>query len=636
MPKSPNAEIKVGGSPIGEALKARRSRVEVEDHLILPDTFAVYFHDPRHADPDDRQRGSGSLLSQNGIEIGSEVSISVAPAPKDDQENPPVEQLIEGEVTTIEACYDEVNSYLVVRGYDKTHRLHRGRKTKAYVQNRDGDLVNEAAGAAGLSAGTVDDPGTQREHLARLNLTDWELLQARAKLTGREALAKEGKLDYRTPTEASGAPSPSAPAGTNPIVRKYPTDLLSFNPRVTAPQYAKVEVRGWDPVKKEAVKPNQVDVTSASASLNGQPADLAGVFGTGVYVHPTPFASAQEASDAAAALAEQIGSTFAEADGIARGHPELKAGTAITVEGVSDEFKGKWTITSSRHVLSWEAGAEEPYVTHLEMSGRQDRSLMGLTSAVESSKGASSSGTTIHGVNIGVVTDANDPDNRGRVKIELPWLSDDFVSDWARVAQPGAGDKRGMVALPEVGDEVLVAFQMGDPRFPYVIGNLYNGKDQPSATEGDPLTRDSGQMALEGYVSRTGHRLVYQDKDDFVLLRTGPDDGSAKYLLKLDKKNKVIEVTSDGKITIKGVDDITIKGDANIKVESGQNLDGKAGGNVKIEATGTMDLKAGGNLTIKGAMVKVEGSGQVEVSGPMVGVKGSAMTEISGGMVKIN
>jgi phage protein D/phage baseplate assembly protein gpV len=604
MAGSPNAEIKIGGSPIGEALKPRRSRVEVEDHLILPDTFAVYFHDPRHSDPDDRQRGSGSLLSQNGIEIGKEVSISAA-ANEGDQK----ELLIEGEVTAIEGAYDEVNSYIVVRGYDKTHRLHRGKKTQAVVQKRDSDLVSEAAGVAQLAQGQVDDPGTQKEHFFRANLTDWQLIQARAKATGREARAKDGKFDYRTPTEASGAPSPSAPAGTNPKVMKYPTDLMSFNPRVTAPQYGKVEVRGWDPVKKEAVKPNPVDVTSTSASINGQkPKDLAGTFGDAVFVQSTPFTSAQEVSDVAAALAEQIGSTFAEADGVARGHPQLKAGTAITVEGVSDEFKGKWTITSSRHVMSWDAGAEEPYVTYLEMSGRQDRSLMGLTST-ESSNGALGSGTAIYGVNIGLVVNTKDPDNRGRVKVQFPWLPDPNESDWARVVQPGAGKGRGMVSLPEVGDEVLVAFQMGDPQVPIVIGNLYNGVDKPSTTEGDPLTRDNGQMALEGYVSHTGHRLVFQDKDGFVLLRTGPDDGSVKYLLKLDKTNKIIEVTSDGKVTIKGADDITVKGDANIKVEAGGNLDEKAGGNVKIEASGNMDLKAGGNMNVQASgMTTIKGS----------------------------
>lgn len=607
MPMTPNAEIKIGGSPIAEELKARRSRIEVEDHLILPDTFALYFHDPRHSIHDDRQRGSGSFLQQNGVQIGAEVAISAAASDEDQKE-----LLIEGEVTCIEACYDEVNSYLVVRGYDKSHRMHRGKKTQAHVQKRDGDLVGEAARAAGIADGQVDDPGTQVEHFARLNLTDWELLQARAKATGREVLMRDGKLHFRKPTSASSAPSPAAPAGTDPLVLKFPDTLLSFNPRLTAPQYGKVEVRGWDPAKKEPIKPNPVDITSKSASLNDQPTQLAHVFGDSVFFQPTPFSVPAEVSDMAAALAEQIGSTFAEADGVSRGHPKLKAGTAVTVEGVSEEFKGKWTISGSRHVLSWDQAADEPYVTHLDMSGRQDRSLLGLTSGVSTNSPVGSD-PRIYGVVIGLVVNTEDPIKLGRVKVKYPWLPDPNESDWARVLQPGAGKKRGMIATPEVDDEVLVAFEHGDQRRPYVIGNLYNGKDKPSSAEADPLTREGGKAAVEGYVSRSGSRLIFHDKggDEYVLLRTGPDSGNPKVLLKLDKKNTTIELTSDGEIKIKaGAKPITVQGDAKITIEAKQDVEVKAGTSMKLEATASLELKA--------AAVKIEGTGPVEVKGAVV------------------
>jgi uncharacterized protein involved in type VI secretion and phage assembly len=244
------------------------------------------------------------------------------------------------------------------------------------------------------------------------------------------------------------------------------------------------------------------------------------------------------------------------------------------------------------------------------MSGRQDRSLLGLTTP-EPANGALGSGEPIYGVVIGQVEDTQDPDNLGRVKLWFPWLTDKtgagaFVSDWAWVVQPGAGKDRGMIALPEVDDLVLVAFFMGNPRFPYVIGNLYNGVDKPITTDGDPLTRDGGTMLWTGYVSRTGHALVFQDKDEFVQLRTAGD----KTYLKLDKKGTIIELEGEDKITIHGAGDITVKGDANIKVEAGANLEEKGGANVKIEATG--------NLELKGAMVKIEGSGPVEIKGAVV------------------
>ncbi len=85
---------------------------------------------------------------------------------------------------------------------------------------------------------------------------------------------------------------------------------------------------------------------------------------------------------------------------------------------------------------------------------------------------------------IGVVTAVDDPESLGRVKVKFPWLADDYESWWARVAQLGAGPDRGAVWLPEVNDEVLVAFEHGDTRRPYVVGGLCNGVDNPPFGDG--------------------------------------------------------------------------------------------------------------------------------------------------------
>jgi uncharacterized protein involved in type VI secretion and phage assembly len=94
----------------------------------------------------------------------------------------------------------------------------------------------------------------------------------------------------------------------------------------------------------------------------------------------------------------------------------------------------------------------------------------------------------ITGVVIGIVTNNKDPDGLGRVKLRFPWLSGSTESDWARVATPMAGNGRGLYFLPEVDDEVLVLFERGDVRFPFVIGALWNGKDQAPAGNSDGKT----------------------------------------------------------------------------------------------------------------------------------------------------
>src|SRR6266851_1915075 len=86
-----------------------------------------------------------------------------------------------------------------------------------------------------------------------------------------------------------------------------------------------------------------------------------------------------------------------------------------------------------------------------------------------------------YGVEVGIVTNVKDPQKLGRIKVQLPRLPGGPESDWARVAQPAAGAGRGFYWLPEVGDEVLIAFELGQANRPYVIGTLWNGKDKPMA-----------------------------------------------------------------------------------------------------------------------------------------------------------
>jgi phage protein D len=600
---SSKAVIKIDGSDLDPELEGLLDQVVVEDHLSLPDTFSIRFRDQyRH------QQGATpgqSLLEKAKLKIGAEVTISAVPLGGDE----PEPALIIGEVTAIEGSY-ESRAHVSVRGHDPYHRLHRGRKTETYTQVTDGNLVQTLAGEAGLTVGTVDDPGLQYEHISRFNRTAAEFLGPIARAHDRELrIVSNGmaQLTYQEHGEASAAPSPSGSPPAGPPARHeltYEKNLKYFAPRISSPQHKEVEARGWDPVNKTALKSSPEQITGTNAelpNLGEDPASLAGKFGSSAFLQPGPHTVQGEVDAIAKALAAQIGSTYAEAEATTEGMA-VRAGEAVSVAGVSKEFVGKWTVASARHVFD-----STGYHTHLILSGPQDRSLYGLM-ANASERGLVDSGPPINGVVVGQVTDVKDPDKLGRVKVKFPWLSDTFVSDWAWVVQQGAGANRGEVVLPEVNDTVLVGFFLGDPRHPYVLGGLYNGQDKADPGDGDVVDGNSGEINWRGFVSRTGHRMIFSDKsgDEYIELSTK----DKKYLLKLDQGKTQIEVTSDGKITITGKQDITVKGDANIKVEAGGNLEEKATGNVKIEATGNMELK--------GAMVKIEASGVLEAKGSVI------------------
>ena len=149
----------------------------------------------------------------------------------------------------------------------------------------------------------------------------------------------------------------------------------------------------------------------------------------------------------------------------------------------------------------------------------------------------------IDGVVVGIVTNNQDPDKIGRVRVKFPWLNDTDEGAWARLAVPMAGDQRGMFFLPEVNDEVLVCFEQGDPRFPYVMGALWNGKDTPPETNAD------GHNDVRVIRSRSGHVIRFTDKAGGELLEI--IDSSGKNKITIDSQaNKVVISSSGGSIRL--------------------------------------------------------------------------------------
>lgn len=155
----------------------------------------------------------------------------------------------------------------------------------------------------------------------------------------------------------------------------------------------------------------------------------------------------------------------------------------------------------------------------------------------------------IPGVVIGIVVSLEDPDALGRVKLTFPWMSDgEPLSNWARIAAPMAGAERGVQFMPEIDDEVLVAFDQGDLRFPFVLGFLWNGVDKPPETE--PTRRVIKTVS--------GHTLTFDDTDgeEKVSIETAGghrialDDGGAELSISFNGEEPSITL-QQGSVIIK-------------------------------------------------------------------------------------
>jgi len=287
-----------------------------------------------------------------------------------------------------------------------------------------------------------------------------------------------------------------------------------------------------------------------------------------------------------------VGSAFAEANGIVDGNPRLKAGSTVRVSEVAAPFAGSYTLTHTRHIFD-----KKGYRTQFEVSGRQERTLLGLASG---SGGGSSQGGGMAGVQIGIVSDNADPSKLGRVRVQLPYLGHDFVTDWARVVAPGNGPNRGFVWLPEVKDEVLVAFHHGDVSEPYVLGGLWNGADAPPQ-----IALDGGELQTRQFVSRTGQKIVFSDKSGSEGILISSADGTIQ--IHVDSANKKVVVTADGSGTVemKTGGDFTIDCQGSLKIKGLGGVEISSPATTKVSGQSQLSLESGGVTSVKGATVSL-------------------------------
>ena len=425
---------------------------------------------------------------------------------------------------------------------------------------------------------------------SQANCSDWDFLQGRAREVGFHLTVESGKLHFRKQPQASDAPGEGDFESQSELELVMGKELLEFRPRITSSeQVSEVEVRAWDAIKKQAMVATAA-ASAGNAKLTTDPIKLAGMFGAPRTVTVSEPLSSQAAVDTAAkALAERMGSAFAEANGVCRGSPKLRAGTPFSVAVVGSDFAGRYVASSTRHVFD-----RDGYRTEFTVSGQHDRSLFGLVGSTRSAGGTGGAGAgRIDGVTIALVTDNKDPMDLGRVKIKLPWLADLYESDWARVVSPGAGNKTGLVFLPDVDDEVLVAFEHGDIRRPYVLGGLWSTVS--AAAIGRLTCSTTATTARQGIVSRRNHRMLFfdDDQDLGVAVMTGDD----KLRISLNATGTVIHVFADGKIQIEAKQDVEITSQQSITVEAQQQLTLKGNSGVKIQS--------GGQVEVAGSLIKL-------------------------------
>lgn len=593
---SPVSVVKVDGTALSEAGKDVLRSVEVELSTGAAGWTRLMLDVSR-----------GDLNDKFGVGKKIEVAIKIGSTST---------TIFKGEIMGIGLEVGDAR-ILVVDAYEASYKLGSDIKVRTFVEKSDTDVLEAIAGECGLAKDIKDVSTTARPHRFQ-TCSNQELVEQICRNNGVEWRVDDNKLFVAKIATGGSA---------TPLVWGY--NLLRLNTRYSAIDHAKeVNVRGWDPKAKAAIVGTSTFGKSDYRTVVGLTTNAGSLAGARKAVSVrSPVDSQKEAELIAGGIQRRMTATAFAGTGECIGSPAILAGKKVKIENVGPDWEGEYYVTTARHIIDG-AGF---YRTEFQFGPLEPSALVDVFGTTRGGAADAASGFT-GGVTIAIVTDNDDPDKGGRVKVKFPYLSDQLDSDWIRIVSLGGGPTRGILFLPEIDDEVLVAFEHGDIRRPYVLGGLWNGKDKlPAGT-----FAEGGKVVERVIVSRAGTgsgdkphqiRMTNGSGPDkrFVSIELGDTTTKAYFgesKIEVVSTDKTIELKTgkasvlldggSGDITLKGANitieaqqKITVKSGTDLGLEAGTNLKAKAGAAAEVKASAKMDLDGGGMLNVKGGMVKI-------------------------------
>ncbi|GAA5156606.1 VgrG-related protein [Nocardioides marinquilinus] len=538
-----------------------------------------------------RFRDVGYPMSTSGpFKMGAAVVVKAGSA-----------ELITAEVTGVALEHSHaMQPELVVTADDKACRLDGATQNRTFLNQSYGDIVGTMAGEATLSA-AYTGPTTVHPYL----------LQTGSNLAYLNAICERAGLVWWVEDGTKLKVVKAGTAGAEVPLKLDGIGLESFTVRATNTGPNKVTVRGWDAAKQAALvgvhstlKTSESDFVGSAA---GRKASARGSTALALAA-PAPF-DAGEAEEMAAAKFAVAAAGAVVARGSGEVNPRLKIGCVAKVEQAGPS-SGSYLVTRVEHHLT-----RGGFRTTFTAGPVRPRGMVDLLRGP-----APDPGTTLSGVFPAVVTNNADAENPGKIKVKYTAVSDQVESAWARQLTLGAGNQRGLLFVPEVNDEVLIAFEHGDSRRPVILGSLFSDKNK-TPTSDDVA---NGAVKFRRITSRLGHVIELAD---------GDSDPDKHILLKLADGTKIsvasdkIDVVSNSK-PIKLTNSqatITMTDSGDIKLE-GNNIELSAKMNIKLDAKTKVDIKGAAGADLAGAMVNVksDGVGSVEAGGPLT-IKGAVV-----------
>lgn len=472
---------------------------------------------------------------------------------------------------------------LTVECRDKAVKATIGRRSAIYNDMTDSDILSELLGRNDVDA-QVASTSVTHEQMVQVDVSDWDFLLERAEANGLIVRVEDGTVAVEKP-EASGDAVLQLTFGQDLFEIEAETDARH--------QLESATGETWDPKNQELLKA-EGEEPSFTFPGNQSASELAGVIGHGpVALRHGGRLPEEELKAWAAGRLLRSRMALVRGRAACQGDARLKPGVLVELSGVGERFSGNAYVTGVRHQLTG-----ENWETELQF-GLSPESLRDST-PVETPPAAGLV-APIPGLQVGVVTALEDPEGEERIQVQLPIVSGDSPGVWARLALLDAGEKRGSVFRPEVGDEVVLGFIHQDPREPVVLGMLHSSaKASPL-----PATDDNPQ---KGFVTRSEMKLLFDDEKKVMTLATPGgntlvlSDDEQGVLIEDQNGNK-IQLSSDG-ITVESAGALTLKAQGDVSLE-GVNVNVKASAQLKAEGSGGAEMSSSAIAVLKGSMVQI-------------------------------
>ena len=550
---APRFEIRLTGLTLAAEISSQVVSVSYDNNLDMADMFTIVLHN-----------ANNQLLDSALFDLGKNVEIYMGYGND-------LRAMMWGEITAIEPSFPEHGAPMLrISGYDKSYKLrHNQPDRQAYRFMTDSMIATQIALEAGLIP-VVDPSPIFHQEIQQVG-SDMSFLMERARLNFFRTYVSWDRLYFQLPRPQTEA-----------YILEWGKNLSSYTPRISSASLAGQQVvRGYNEQLAQTIvgfavaadfNPENLLEKLGSAGL-----DLLQSLGRRLILDQ-PVTSQIDALQLARAVIQDILEGLYEGSGSCIGLPDLRASHFITIQGVSKRFSGTYKLRRVTHTID-----DGGYRTDFEVTQSSGAALLPALRKTLVDTPSPTRSERFFGVGVARVENNIDTEGQlGRVRVSYPWLSDTVQSGWARCTTLMAGADKGTYFLPEIGDEVLVAFEHGDPSSPVILGSLWNGKALP------PEKNTDGLNNVRLIKTKSGHTLTFDDTKN------------KEHIHIRDKAGNQIMLASDGSVTVSATEDlilraagseIALKSDGSVTITAQKGLTLRTeDGNVAIEAGGSKDV----------------------------------------------